>query len=289
MCGIFAVSRLTEVTRKMAPVLAWTMQNRGQDSWGMSNGVEVKRFSGPHIVNYQEPPTEWDGGPVMWHNRGASFRDNASKVECAHPFTFLRGDGTEIVGIHNGVIRNHVELNGRYGRKFPVDSMHIWANLAEEKTWKDLWGWGNLVWFEEDEDEIRRMHFARINDKDLHAMTLKDGTMILCSLPEPIFAVARMFGNPVHHTWKVDEYKHYTLGTDEHGKDIPEIKQRSLERAWGPSPGACPTFPDISRFSRSAPQPPSGGRRRGGEKKRTGTLQDLLQKMSRFLRQWDTL
>lgn len=187
----------------------------------MSNGSEVQRFSGPQIVNYVEPPEVWKGGPVGWHNRGASFRDNAARPDCAHPYTFLKADGTSVVGFHNGIIRNHAELNKKHSRTLEVDSMHLWAHRAEGLSWKELQGWGNLVWWETLPNGKRELNFCRINDGDLHLVTFEDGTLGWCSTMAPLTSAGRMFGNPIRNVWLVREFNRYILAQDENGKDIP--------------------------------------------------------------------
>ena len=46
------------------------------------------------------------------------------------------------MGIHNGCITNHEALNIKYERKFEVDSMHIFAHIAEKKAKP-----GNKTWY----------------------------------------------------------------------------------------------------------------------------------------------
>jgi len=262
MCGIMAFSRLTPATRKMAPILAWELASRGQDSWGMTNGEEVIRRAGPQILNYEEPPEEWDGGPVVWHNRGASFRENAADPECAHPYTFSKEDGSSVIGVHNGVIRNHTELNTKYKRDFKVDSMHIWAHYAEGRSWKELEGWGNLVWFETYLGE-RTMNFARINDQALHAFTLEDGEMVLCSVALPVRWAAAMYGNPIRHSWDIKEYRQYVTTYEANGKDIPyEVKGPGVQFAYmGGNFRASswqPTGPNLASGPVTRPTIPTG-------------------------------
>ena len=40
MCGIFGFNKATEATWAMTPFLAWDMERRGRDSWGVTNGVD---------------------------------------------------------------------------------------------------------------------------------------------------------------------------------------------------------------------------------------------------------
>ena len=227
MCGIFGYSRLTEVTRKMSPLLAWDLSNRGMDSWGMTNGSEVLRFTGGMIDKWVEPPEAWNGSAVSFHNRGASFRENAADPECAHPYTFTKPDGSTVIGMHNGIIRNHGDLNKKHSRQFPVDSMHLFANLAEGLGWEEMQGWANCVWWETERGE-RTLRVIRCNDQDMNVMTLEDGTCVWCSRELPVRVAARMMGNPVKSVWKINEYHPYII-TSVDGVDVPYELSRVMK------------------------------------------------------------
>lgn len=255
MCGIFGFSRLTPFARSAAHILGWEMVKRGGDAWGMSNGIDVRRFPGPLVGGWDEPPAEWDDLPLIVHTRGASFRDNASDPKCAHPYTFPREDGTSIIGIHNGVVRNWEELNKKYGRSFPVDSMHIFAHRAEGRPWSDLYGWGNIAWFETSPKGDQFLHLVRINDGALHAVTFADGTLAFASTKEPLLWVGRMFRNPVKETWELKEYNHYLVGADETGErdilwHVDGEKELRFGGGW-PSTAAAGTGTEY--LSRSTP------------------------------------
>jgi len=91
-------------------------------------------------------------GDVCWNN--------------SHPFRI-----GPIIGAHNGCISNHDELNKEHKRRFPVDSMHFFAHLAEGKTFKDIHGYGALEWFDTRDGEIRVVWF---NNGDLVGSEIKD-------------------------------------------------------------------------------------------------------------------
>lgn len=252
MCGIFGVSRYTENFGRIAPLLAWELASRGIDSWGMSNGDEVIRRSGGMRSTWMFPPNGWKDGPVGWHNRGASFRDNASREDCAHPFTFATPAGGRVIGFHNGVIRNHDELNKKYGRDFPVDSMHLWAHKAQGLSWKELRGWGNLVWYEIGPDGKRELFLCHINDNDLHAFSMEDGSIIWCSVPGPVRLAVKMMGGPqIKADYHLDPFRKYRISRGEDGRDIlwkteeslrfgedPPVRMVPLPEGWrGVEPG----------------------------------------------------
>jgi hypothetical protein len=245
MCGIMGFSRLTPTALQMAPLLAWDNATRGVDSWGMTNGDEVIRKSGPQIEDWTPPPESWMDHTVVWHNRGASFRENASDPNCAHPFSFTKEDGSQVIGVHNGIIRNHTDLNKLYKREFPVDSMHVFANIAEGKPWKDLEGWANLVWFETLHNK-RDMYLARVNDQDLHVAKMKDGTLTICSTEEPIRWAGRMYSNPVDYWFKIDENQIYRVVHEEGGGDTLWRTGRKVEFK---NPVKFCTFPQSASHS----------------------------------------
>jgi hypothetical protein len=67
-------------------------------------------------------------------------------VKNAHPF---RREG--VILAHNGVIRNHSELNFKYSRAFDVDSQHLLAHILEEKPLDELEGYGTIEFSRERE------------------------------------------------------------------------------------------------------------------------------------------
>jgi hypothetical protein len=228
MCGIFGASRLTPEFRRMAPILALALKNRGQDSYGVTNGFEVVRKSGSQTCEWFDPPLSWNNSPFSSHNRGSSFRDNAADPECAHPFTQIKLDGTRIIGSHNGIIRNHTELNQKYSRNFSVDSMHIWAHRAEGRDWKELEGWGNLVWFEISPQGERELNFACINDSDLHIVTLADGNLVWASTLQAIKSAVDLFGPEISQLHPLNPKKRYILQTVD-GRDVVKETAEEVE------------------------------------------------------------
>lgn len=204
--------------QKMLPFIGIAMQSRGRDAWGCSNGTDVLRYTGELTDTWgdaREAIETWKAG--IFHTRGASCGDR-NKVENAHPFSYPRADGDMIIGIHNGIISNHTELDKKYKRNCDVDSMHIWMHRAEGRDWDDLEGWGNLAWWETSPKGNRCINLARFHSENLHVVQLVGGEFAFASELAPLRMVAKMLGNPVRGSWVLDEYHHYWFANDKDGK-----------------------------------------------------------------------
>ncbi len=213
MCGIFGSPNITPEVRRMLPYLAQAMENRGRHAWGASNGTEIiKRLGTISSTWYEEYTREihdWDAG--IFHTRLAS--EGASDVVAnAHPFKVSHPDGRGIIGIHNGQIYNHTELNQNHGRSCVVDSEHLWLHRAEGKGWKDLRGYAALAWWEQTEiDGEMEMYLSRINSTFLQLVKVKDGGVVWCSTREAINTAADWAGTEVTHKWELKEGEVYHL------------------------------------------------------------------------------
>ena len=218
MCGLFGFSKLDEKTRDMARFLAYSMENRGGDSWGASNGADVIKEVGAISNGFFIPP-HWREG--IFHTRGASV--GAVCKRNAHPFLVER-DGRRVIGMHNGGVLNYEFLNSRYNRHCEVDSEHIFHHLAEHKPMGELIGKGTIIWYDIYEG-AQTVHLARWNFGDLEVAKLKDGGgIVFCSTREPIERAARLCGLKIEHFYEklVDGYWHVIdgKGTLRKGEDL---------------------------------------------------------------------
>lgn len=193
MCGICGfVGRSPEVERMM-PFLAWEMEGRGRDSWGVTSGLKVHKQMGSILDGFVLP--EW-GESLIYHTRAGSV--GAKTLPNQHPFVFKKVNESgeyvsSIVGVHNGGISNHEELNKKYNRSFEVDSMHAFAHIAEGKDTSEIIGYGALAWFEALKGSTTpNIHFAKFNMHDFHVFKLECGSLVFCSLKGPIVAAAKM-------------------------------------------------------------------------------------------------
>jgi hypothetical protein len=226
MCGILGSPNLTPSVRRMLPFLGVAMESRGRDSWGCASSEgEIYKFSGIFTDNWaqvRERVEEWTGG--IFHTRGASpsLNDKIAAAN-AHPFSYPRADGSMVVGIHNGMISNHKELDTKYERSFPVDSQHLWAHRAAGLPWEDVVGWGNLAWWEVPTEEHQPHHpvlnLCRFNTNALEVAILEQGEYVFCSTQEPLRMAARLFGNPVKGWMKLEEYYHYWFAPGPQGEE----------------------------------------------------------------------
>lgn len=211
MCGIWGSASLTPGIQRMLPHLAISMLARGQHSWGASDGYEIIRHVGPIYKTWaaeRERISQWDAG--IFHTRHASV-GSADDINNAHPFTAHRADESEIIGIHNGTLTNHTELNAQRSRHCTVDSQHIWLHLAEGRPFTELRGSANLAWWDIAVDSTRTLNLARINSTSLNIARLEDGGIIFCSELQPLQIAAHLAGVPVVSTYTVDEFRRYIL------------------------------------------------------------------------------
>src|SRR5256885_13743809 len=136
MCGVFGFSILNSATTRMAEFLAYSMEGRGADSWGGSDGQEFIKKVGPISGDFWVPQN-WRQG--IFHTRFKTVGEISERN--AHPFIVENGPKT-IIGIHNGSVSNWAELNRTHNRQCQVDSEHIFHHIAEGKSMEDLQGRG---------------------------------------------------------------------------------------------------------------------------------------------------
>lgn len=206
-------TRMSPLVKQILPILAWEMRKRGTDAWGAVNSNEEVIKNLGSITKSWGGFESWSDG--IFHTRAATH-GSPNEINNAHPFSFDKSNGEgKIIGIHNGVVRSHTELNRDFDRDFEVDSMHIYKHIADELQMTDIKGYGNLAWF--DNKELR---FARFNSFDLHVFTLWSGELVFCSLAGPVEDSIAMFGGAIKTKWKIEDDMQYGVATNAEGLDV---------------------------------------------------------------------
>lgn len=147
MCGIwgFDLPDGGPVTPKQRELLAYALgavnDIRGGDSWGaaiVNGSFEIRRGLGETWKDKDFRSLDLTSAhALLGHTRRATT--GKPTIENSHPFEI--GD---YIGVHNGIISNHDELNRKHNRNFDVDSMHIFAHLDEQLDLKELKGYGAI-------------------------------------------------------------------------------------------------------------------------------------------------
>lgn len=222
MCGIagyVAVKQFDERFRVTLPILGLFMQNRGSDAWGWTDGEKIVKKTGAFAggVSYRL----YGKIHAAVHTRHATH-GSKDEQKNAHPFKI-----GSIIGMHNGIIYNHDELNKQYGRNFEVDSMHIFAHLDEGKDLSELRGYGavcfvhNGLW-----------HLGRFNNGDLSVAHIPDVGWAWASTRSSLETALGMSGFEDGIIWlRLKEGRCYVI--DGHNiKKSPNFKLNIGERPW---------------------------------------------------------
>jgi hypothetical protein len=168
MCGLFGFATNKSVKHLGGAFLVLAMENqtRGRDSWGVCDGRDLRIIK--HLGNIER---QWhkipirDKGILMGHVRAATVGGNTQPN--AHPFEFKAKH--HVIGAHNGHISNWKELNQRYERSLEVDSMQIFAHIAEERPMDELEGAGAITFIKDG-----GLYLSRFNNGSLSIAQLLD-------------------------------------------------------------------------------------------------------------------
>lgn len=153
MCGIYGYTfdAVPKDWSIAVAVLSAEMVQRGDDSCGFYSplGKRVRRVG---AITAKIPPGEIaEHRAAIVHTRLATT--GAVKRGNAHPLRAGR-----IIGVHNGMVRNHARLCQTYRRSFNVDSHHIFAHIDEGRDLSELQGYGAVAWCEAGSSAIHLAH-----------------------------------------------------------------------------------------------------------------------------------
>lgn len=239
MCGIFGFSRLTENTRKLIPVLAVYMEDRGEQSWGVTDGFDLFKTVGAITKTYNNEFIGWDAGEgIIFHTRAASAGSSVT-TDNAHPHRFNKDmgiiDGKQVLrtvtGIHNGYISNHHALKNKYKDRenFGVDSKHIFKNIIDAESTDQLDGSGVIAWFDTYHEALpnneivfmrNNLYLARFKSASLAVVRINTGEIVFASTMDSIKAAVALADLSIDVEYSTREMVRYNISVEESGKDL---------------------------------------------------------------------
>jgi hypothetical protein len=198
MCGIFGwqfkSDKIGTVSRfrmnVLTGILAKEMSERGKHSHGSLAWYGDSATTTPkiykkvgHILGSDEMLASLArASQCVVHTRAATC--GAITKENCHPFTAIAkvetaalsngmAAGERIIhGVHNGIINNHEELGKKYNREFEVDSQHIFQHLVEDRSLREIQGYGAVVYY--DSPDPTRLYMGTFNRGSLEVFRLYD-------------------------------------------------------------------------------------------------------------------
>jgi hypothetical protein len=175
MCGLFGynVPEYTDKIRELMTVLAVFNEDRGTDAFGWTNGQIIVKDGGPISQKFDEIPF-YDELVGAFHTRAGTSGPKMEQ-QCAHPWKMV--DKYAVIGMHNGYVSNHHELNRIYDRSFMVDSMHMVAHAASGLPYTNVQFNGVFLYFEDGAGPF----VFRTAHRDLEVLQLKDGGVVWSS------------------------------------------------------------------------------------------------------------
>lgn len=207
MCGLYGWI-LNDAPKQKIERLAMSLPilntERGRDSWGVYLPDADKIVKAVGVITNNGIDVIARRATVLGHTRQAS--QGAITKQNAHPFRF-----GNVIGAHNGVLWNHDELNEKHARAFEVDSMHIFAHLADRKDMSDIQGSGAIWWYQDE-----RVHFTRFGGHLSVAGIEQNGKGlgVVFSSEQRHLDVALRLARFEYFEYELEDRKHYWVGKD---------------------------------------------------------------------------
>jgi hypothetical protein len=230
VCGIAGYSCWNEYDSRInvaLPILALAMENRGRKSWGWTDGgEEIVKSVGTISDGFN--PSFFGYKQAALHTRQPTVGDVIK--ENSHPFKI-----GNIIGMHNGCVYNHTELQQTYGRDCKVDSEHIFHHLNENISLKDIRAYGAIVFWQDG-----KLYLGRFNGGDL-SLVRTQNAWLFASTKESLKIALQYAGlNDKHVFYKLKEDRLYRIEGDMLYKDreldfgsYSTVKYGTWERANG--------------------------------------------------------
>ena len=228
MCGMFGynVKKWEPKLANLMALLAVFNETRGKDAFGWTNGRTITKDAFPITNKFNEIPFEGELISAFHTRAGTSGPKNGQ--ECAHPWSMT--DKYDVIGMHNGFIANHTELNKEYHRNFPVDSMQVVAHLAAGLSLTDVQFSGVFIYFENRKGPF----FFRTTSRDLDIAMLTTGGIVWSSDFQHLRRAIAMAKLEIKHTYKIAETNQlYELNRDgmtKHDVRVPTMDMPAIKK-----------------------------------------------------------
>jgi Glutamine amidotransferase domain len=196
MCGIVGVAgKITHTVKNTVfKDMLDVCQVRGRDSTGVikvrndaDQSYTWTKAVGPpaNLFDYRKYESEIERGDALalvGHTRSRTVGD--INIKNAHPFDYV---DEQIIGVHNGTLREHYKLDGHHHTK--VDSDVLYGHLAKngpKKTFNLVKGAYACVWWDGNK---KTLNFIRNDERPLWFTWSKDMEMMFWASEIWMFAV----------------------------------------------------------------------------------------------------